>query len=158
MEEKENTAMISTSTGQQLVDDTDHVQLQRLAIELSWRLDNGLGWTIPELFTEDGSIATLGEPVVGHEALGAWGRMMDSDESPIPGVRHVLTNLRFTADGPDRATGTVYVTAYLAGAPEGMATLPFAMGVCTDHYLRTEDGWKVVSRVFEPSFMRGDAG
>lgn len=147
--------MTTTEVGG-LVDDTDHVQLERLAIELSWRLDNGLGETIPELFTENGSIATLGEPVVGHEALRAWGAMMDSPDSPIPGVRHVLTNLRFTADGPDGANGTVYITAYLAGAPDGLATVPFAVGVCTDRYRRTEQGWKVESRIFEPYFLRGN--
>lgn len=68
--------------------------------------------------------------------------MMDT-EKPLDGVHHVLTNLRFVTDGPDRAIGTFYVTAYLPGAAAGQPTLPFAMGQCTDHYVRTADGWKV---------------
>lgn len=136
-----------------LVTDTDHVQLERLHLELSWRIDRSLAESITELFTPDGSLNTLGAPIVGHDALRAWGKMMDSD-SPIPGVRHVHTNLRFAADGPDAATGTAYVTAYLAGAPEGQETLPFAMGQVTDHYQRTADGWRFDSRVFDPYFMR----
>ena len=143
-----------TSTEQRLVSDTDHVRLERLALELNWRVDTRTAATIPELFTEDGSINTLGDPVVGHDALRAWGALLDSDDSPVAGVHHVLTNPRFTADGPDRAVGTLYVTAFLPGAPEGQATLPFAMGQCTDRYVRTADGWKIESRVFQPFFTR----
>lgn len=141
------------TTTEQLVSDTDHVQLERLALELSWRVDTSTAASIPELFTADGTLNTLGDPVVGHDALRAWGELMDTD-SPIAGVRHVLTNLRFTADGPDRATGTLYVTAYLPGAPEGQATLPLVMGQRTDQYVRTPDGWKIESRVFQPFFQR----
>ena len=136
-----------------LVTDSDHIELTRLALEVAWRVDIGQAETLPEFFTEDGWIATLGEPNVGHAAIRSWGQMMDTD-SPIPGVRHVLTNFRFTAEGPDQAVGTMYITAYLAGAPEGQTTVPFAMGTGTDHYRRTADGWKVTSRTFTPHFLR----
>jgi len=137
----------------ELVDATDYTALTRLALEVAWRVDSGEAATLTDLFTEDGSIATLGEPSVGHDAIRAWGRMMDTD-SPIAGVRHVLTNFRFVADGPDRAVGTMYVTAYLAGSPGTNDTIPFAMGRGTDHYRRTASGWKVASRIFEPHFLR----
>ncbi|MFF0766134.1 nuclear transport factor 2 family protein [Streptomyces sp. NPDC003737] len=146
---------MTSETGEP-VSDADHVTLERLATEVNWRVDAGIAESIPELFTADGSIATFGEPSVGHEALAAWGRMMDTDK-PLAGVRHVLTNFRFTTDGPGRVTGTFYVTAYLPGAPAGQGTVPFAMGQCTDHYRRTEQGWKVASRVFEPFFLRDQA-
>jgi len=136
-----------------LVADSDHIQLTRLALEVAWRVDFGQAETLPNLFTEDGWIATLGEPNVGHDAIRNWGRMMDTD-SPIPGVRHVLTNFRFTTDEPDQAVGTMYITAYLAGAREGQGTLPFAMGTGTDTYRRTVGGWKVTSRTFTPHFLR----
>ena len=135
----------------ELVADSDHIQLTRLALEVAWRVDVGEAATLPELFTEDGWIATLGEPSVGHAAIQSWGLMMDTD-SPIPGVRHVLTNFRFTTEGPDQAVGTMYVTAYLAGAQQG--TVPFAMGLGTDRYRRTSEGWKVASRTFTPHFLR----
>ena len=136
-----------------LVTDSDHIELTRLALEVAWRVDIGQAETLPELFAEDGWIATLGEPNVGHAAIRSWGLMMDTD-SPIPGVRHVLTNFRFTTEGPDQAAGTMYVTAYLAGAPKGQGTVPFAMGLGTDHYRRTSEGWKVASRTFTPHFLR----
>lgn len=138
-----------------LVDAADHLELERLALEISWRVDIGHAEQIVELFTEDGSIATLGEPSIGHDAIRAWGHMMDTD-SPIPGVRHVVTNLRFVTDGPDEATGTMYTTAYLGGADD-TPTLPFAMGRTTDRYRRTPGGWKVTSRAFEPYFLRAHA-
>jgi len=136
-----------------LVGESDYTALTRLALEVAWRVDSGEASSLTDLFTEDGSIATLGEPSVGHDAIRAWGQMMDTD-SPIPGVRHVLTNFRFVADGDDRAVGTMYVTAYLAGTREKDRTTPFAMGRGTDHYRRTATGWKVTSRIFEPYFLR----
>lgn len=60
---------------------------------------------------------------MGHDAIRAWGKMTDTDK-PLDGVRHLLTNHRFTIDSPDHARGTIYVTALLPGAAEGLATLP----------------------------------
>ena len=137
----------------ELVDTSDYIDLTRLALEVAWRVDNSQAVTLPELFTEDGSIATIGEPNVGHDAIRSWGRMMDTS-SPIPGVRHVLTNFRFTLSSPDTAIGTMYITAYLGPALAELRTLPFAMGLGTDRYRRTPGGWKVTSRTFEPYFLR----
>lgn len=144
---------MTTTQTDRTVDESDYAALTRLALEVAWRVDNGAAATLTDLFTEDGSIATLGAPNVGHVAIRAWGRMMDTD-SPIAGVRHVITNCRFTADGHDRAVGTMYITAYLADRPGEPQTTPFAVGRGTDHYRRTASGWKVVSRIFEPYFLR----
>ncbi|KQP56105.1 nuclear transport factor 2 family protein [Agreia sp. Leaf283] len=142
---------MTTLQTDELVDESDYTALTRLALEVAWRVDSGEASSLTDLFTEDGSIATLGEPSVGHDAIRAWGQMMDTN-SPIPGVRHVLTNFRFVADGTDRAVGTMYITAYLA-TPEKEDTTPFAMGRGTDNYRRTASGWKVTSRIFEPYFL-----
>lgn len=138
--------------------DADYVQLERLALEINWRIDSGAGETLPELFTEAGSINTLGEPVVGHDAIRQWGAAMSAPDSPIAGIHHLLTNFRFLADGADAAIGTFYVTAFLHGAPQTPGTLPFAMGQVTDRYLRTDAGWKAESRVFQPFFLREPIG
>lgn len=144
---------MTTVQNDELVAASDYTALTRLALEVAWRVDSGEAASLTDLFTEDGSIATIGEPSVGHEAIRAWGRTMDIN-SPIPGVRHVLTNLRFVVDGTDQAIGTMYITAYLANPSETNNTLPFAMGRGTDHYRRTDSGWKVTSRIFEPHFLR----
>ena len=144
---------MNTLQTDELVDESDYTALMRLALEVAWRVDNGEAASLPDIFTEDGSIATLGEPSIGHDAIRAWGQMMDTN-SPIPGVRHILTNFRFVANGSDRAVGTMYITAYLANTVEKEETIPFAMGRGTDHYHRTASGWKVASRIFEPYFLR----
>jgi predicted ester cyclase len=136
-----------------LVGDAEHLTLERLATEVNWRVDNGVAETVAELFTPDGSIGTFGEPAVGTQAIRDWGRAMDRDR-PLGNLRHVLSNFRFTADSPTEASGTFHVTAYVADGPQGNDTLPFAMGVCTDHYVRTQEGWRVRSRVFAPHALR----
>jgi hypothetical protein len=143
---------MTTTQTDELVSESDYTALMRLALEVAWRVDSEEASSLTDLFTEDGSIATLGEPSIGHDAIRAWGQMMDTN-SPIPGVRHVLTNFRFVADGEDGAVGTMYVTAYLAST-SGQATTPFAMGRGTDRYRRTANGWTVTSRIFEPYFLR----
>ena len=143
---------MTTTQTDELVNEHDYTPLMRLALEVAWRVDSGDASSLTDLFTEDGSIATLGDPSIGHDAIRAWGQMMDAN-SPIPGVRHVLTNFRFVTEGDDGAVGTMYVTAYL-GDSSGQETTPFAMGRGTDHYRRTSDGWKLTSRIFEPYFLR----
>jgi hypothetical protein len=133
------------------VNDVDYVQLERLALEVNWRVDELVAETLPDLFTEDSQIATFGEPAVGHDALRAWGKMMDA-ERPLGNLRHVLSDFRFVTDGEDRAKGSFHVTAYVAGAPD--ETVPFMMGVGSDQYVRHADGWKVVSRAVRPHVMR----
>ncbi|MBV2357559.1 ester cyclase [Streptomyces sp. J2-1] len=143
----------SGGTAGDLVDDADHVRLERLATEVNWRVDNGVAETVSALFTEDGTLHTFGEPSVGTAAIDEWGRMMDRDK-PLGSLRHVLTNFRFTHTGPGTAEGTYHVTAYIAGNPQGDDTVPYTMGVGTDQYLRTDDDWKVVSRSFTPHVLR----
>jgi hypothetical protein len=50
----------------QLVSDTDHVALSRLAGEISWRIDHGQAGTVWELFIPHGVLATSGTPLAGH--------------------------------------------------------------------------------------------
>jgi hypothetical protein len=43
-------------TAEQLVNETDHVQLSRLVTEHAWRADNGRADTIHELYIDDGQL------------------------------------------------------------------------------------------------------
>lgn len=133
------------------VSDADYVQLERLALEVNWRVDEQVAQTLPDLFVPDGQIATFGEPAIGHDALRAWGKMMD-EERPLGNLRHVLSNFRFTETGANRAKGSFHVTAYIAGVPD--ETVPFMVGVGIDEYARGADGWKVVSRAVRPHVMK----
>jgi hypothetical protein len=143
--------MSNKDTGK-LVSDADHVQLERLAAEVNWRVDNLVAETLPELFTQDGLLNTFGDPAIGHDAIRKWGQMMDSDR-PLGNRRHVLSNYRFVETGADLAEGTFHVTAYVATGGDN-DTLPFTMGICTDRYARTAAGWKVADRRFVPHVLR----
>lgn len=151
---------LPTSAG--LVSDADHVELSRLLGEIAWRLDNHRAGTVYELTTEDVEFHVGPEPVVGHDALKTWGEQFDQAD-PLPGIRHSLSNARFSADGPDRAVGTSMLTAYFVpidsneSAEAGdviVATAPFAVGEDHDTFVRTPEGWRIASRRWEQLFTR----
>lgn len=134
------------------VSDADHLQLSRLLVEIIWRLDNGHAKTVHELFVDDGALHASAEPIVGVEAMRAWGT--EFDRSP-PGIHHVMSNARFVAAGKDRAVGTSTLTAYMMPQDGSHpATVPLAVGVDHDEFVRTADGWRFSSRRWQPLFMR----
>jgi hypothetical protein len=136
-----------------LVTDADHVQLVRLVTEIGWRIDNGRAETVHELFTDEGQLSMGPDPVSGREALREWGRALD-ETRPLPGIRHVATNSRFLADGPDRAHGTTTLTAYLVEQQGSGETIPYTVGEDQDTFARTAEGWRFSSRLWVPWFNR----
>lgn len=139
-----------------LVSDADHVELSRLLVELNWRLDNHQAGALHELVTDDIVFQIGDEPVVGRDALKAWGEWFDETD-PLPGIRHSLSNPRFVSNGPDRATGTVLVTAFFVpadGVEKITATVPYAVGEDHDSYVRTSEGWRLASRRWSQLFTR----
>jgi SnoaL-like domain len=120
----------------------DHVFLGRLVAEMYWRIDHGGGETLTELWTEDGEMWSGGKlHGAGHEAIAEFGRT----RLPEGSARHTVANLRFEADGPDRAKGTIYEVVYFAHPQrEGPgATLPLLVGDLEFHFARRGDGWLI---------------
>lgn len=146
---QENRPTASKET-QMLVSDSDHVQLTRLIEDYVWRVDNGMASTIHELFVEDGIMDT-GQRLDGRAEILAWGEGLDAMNL---GIRHVLTNPRFVMTGPDRASGTSTLTAYLMPEDGVSPTLPYAVGQDVDEFVRTPDGWRFASRHWELFFGR----
>jgi len=71
--------MSQTKTGptvEQLVSESDHVQLSRLVNEHAWRADNGRADTIHELYTDDGELSLGPSALRGREAILDWGRQL----------------------------------------------------------------------------------
>ena len=134
------------------VSDADYLQLSRLLVEMVWRLDNGCAETVHELFIDDGRLNVGEKPLTGKAALRAWGAEFDKDP---PAIHHVLSNARFIATGNDRAIGTSTLTAYMATQDhKGLATVPLAVGVDHDEFVRTADGWRFSCRRWQPLFTR----
>jgi hypothetical protein len=139
--------------GEQLVGEADHFQLARLVTEIAWRIDHGKAETVHELFVDEGEM-TLGQTSLrGREEIREWGRKR---VAATYRTRHVCTNMRFVADGDDTAEGTTVVTQYL-GEEDGLGmTLPNTVGEDHDRFVRTDHGWRLVSRHWDQLFVRQD--
>jgi SnoaL-like domain len=97
-------------TVEQLVSETDHVQLSCLVTEQAWRADNAWAETIHELYVDDGELIVGPTPLRGREAILEWGRQL-VENPPWRVIRHVCGNMRFVSDGPDAAEGTTILTS-----------------------------------------------
>ncbi|MEV4120102.1 nuclear transport factor 2 family protein [Micromonospora sp. NPDC049645] len=145
--------MTSRTTSTTLVSDGVHVELTRLVIELTFRIDAGLASTAHELFTPDAELRIGPEPVVGSDAIKAWGEQLDQGNQ-YPGIRHAVTNLRFVDEGNGRSSGTSLVTAYFVAPGDPATTAPFAIGEDRDTFVRTDGGWRFASRTWVQLFTR----
>jgi SnoaL-like protein len=143
------------TTAEQLVSETDHVQLSRLVNEHAWRADNGRADTIHDLYTDDGELIIGPTPLRGRAAILEWGRQLVKNP-PWRSIRHVCGNMRFVSGGPDEAEGTTILTVFMAAGSETATTQPFSVGEDHDLFVRTEEGWRFVSRRWVELFARGD--
>src|SRR3981081_907024 len=134
----------------QLVNDSDHVQLCRLVTEIAWRIDHGQANTVWELFVPSGILNTSGNPLVGHDAIRAWGaeRVRATTLS-----RHICSGMRFVRNGPDKAIGSTLLTIFMGQAGSVGSSNPQIVGEDRDEFVRTPEGWKFTSRTFETLFV-----
>lgn len=134
---------------ERLVSDADHVALSRLVEEISWRIDHGRADSVWELFVPDGVLATSGAPLVGHDAIRSWGKVRAASAAR---TRHIVSGMRFTDYGDGRAKGSTLLTVFIdEGGGRGPA-IPSVVGEDTDEFVRTDAGWRFVSRTFEVLF------
>ena len=150
--------MLQTKTGptmEDLVSETDHVQLSRLVNEHAWRADNDRADTIHELYIDDGELSLGPSALRGREAIREWGRQLVANR-PWRVIRHVCGNMRFVSNGPDQAEGTTILTVFMVAGSQAPTTQPFSVGEDHDRFIRTEEGWRFVSRRWVELFARGD--
>lgn len=147
-------SILTTSRTALLVPDTDHVELSRLIQEIAWRIDHLQAATVAELVSNDVEFrADPDNPVLGREAMAAWGAGFDA-ANPLPGIRHSVSNARFVDTGDGTASGTSMLTAYFTPAGQAPTTAPFAVGEDHDTFVRTAEGWKLASRLWVPMAIR----
>jgi len=147
-------AKLST-TGADLVSECDYFELSRLVTEHAWRADNGRADTIHELYIDDGELSLGPTPLRGRAAILEWGRQLVANP-PWRVIRHVCGNMRFVIEGPDAAEGTTILTVFMVAGSEAATTQPFSVGEDHDRFVRTEAGWRFVSRRWVELFARGD--
>ncbi|MCM1965299.1 MULTISPECIES: nuclear transport factor 2 family protein [unclassified Streptomyces] len=140
-----------------LVSDRDHAQLSRLVTESAWRVDLGEAKTLHELFTADGELV-VGQPFKGRDEIRLWGENLDMT-NPYPGIRHLVSNMRFVAtgtdaEGRDTAEGTTVLTVFLQDANGRTTSTPWVVGEDHDCFVRTDVGWRFTSRSWVQLFGR----
>src|SRR6202171_3300735 len=93
-------------------------------------------------------------PVRGRDAWRAWGRQI-VDHTPWQTIRHVCGNMRFVYDGDNAAIGTSVLTVFMVAGEQASTTDPFSVGEDHDRFVRTEQGWRLVSRRWGGLLTRG---
>ena len=134
---------------ERLVSEADHLALSRLVEEISWRIDHGRADSVWELFVPDGVLATGGTPLIGHDAIRAWGRARAASAAR---TRHIISGMRFTDGGEGRAAGSTLLTVFIHEGEGRGPAIPSVVGEDTDEFARTDAGWRFVSRRFEVLF------
>src|SRR4051812_1986620 len=134
-----------------LVNDADHLALERLVIEAAWRGDDGNSDTLEELFVEDGELV-IGDTVLkGRAAIREWGRTLE-DTRRFKRIRHVATNMRFVFVDGDTADGVTVLTVFMDD--DARTSVPWVVGEDHDRFVRTHSGWRFARRRWVQLFAR----
>jgi hypothetical protein len=148
--------MTATATQtEQLVSESDYIELSRLVTEHATRNDSGHADTIYELYAENGELDIGTGTLRGHEAIRDWGCKLVV-APPWRTIRHAASNMRFVYDGPDAAEGITILTVFMVAGSNDATTLPWNVGEDHDRFVRTADGWRFASRRWVNLFSRGD--
>jgi SnoaL-like domain len=134
-----------------MLDAIEHA-CQRLVIEFAEAVDTQDYERLRDVFAADASFARPTDPdtvIQGIDSIIAAYAARPRNRL----TQHLCTNVRVTADSNDAAHGTCRVLLFLADAfePEtpgrGRKAAPGQLlGEFTDHFRRTEIGWRIVER------------
>lgn len=111
-----------------------------------------------QLFAAEGSVAVPEHPpFVGHDAIRA---SIQALAALGVTMRHVITNTVVDVIDADRATGVCYLAVYNSTVPADASgqrpiALPATVGEYADLFHRTEEGWRIQSRVLTRVFRSG---
>ena len=67
-------------------------------------------------------------------------------------TRHIISGMRFTDGGDGRARGSTLLTVFIHEGDGRGPAIPSVVGEDTDEFVRTEAGWRFLSRTFEVLF------
>jgi hypothetical protein len=126
----------------------------KLIADYAYFADHGPREAFAALFTDEGVLSLPTGEARGRAAIAANGLP--------PGLvsQHSMSNIRVQVLSADAAEGTSYLTLYMARRPdpsrpgETKIAAPTNVGVYTDRYVRTPEGWRIASRRYEPSIVR----
>jgi SnoaL-like domain len=128
----------------------DRQEIRDLIVEFAWRVDHGRADTIHELVTKDAEIQMHYGPMIGIDAIVAWGKERSTVNRT---TRHVMTNFRFRAHGYDRAGCTSLSLTFLHNGSGVSAALPWAVTEFEDVFVRGDHGWLFARRTSTDIFL-----
>ena len=130
----------------------DRQELIDLICEFAWRVDHRSADTIHELVTDDVFIQMAYGPMVGKDAVKAWGK---ERASVARATRHLMTNFRFHVVDPDRVEASSSSLIFRSEGTEVGPALPWALTECNDVFVREDGSWKFASHVTSDIFKSG---
>jgi uncharacterized protein (TIGR02246 family) len=135
------------------VDDATRRAIEDLSTEYSWLVDHGQADQAAELFTNDAVLSAGGKEVIGIVAIRR--HLLERANNRDIRSRHVVTNIRLLAEGPEQVRGTVIMTIYRSIGESGRPQL--IIGDVEDIYrLGTDGRWRLAERTLAPAFVIGE--
>lgn len=133
------------------VDPTVDAELRRLIAEHAWILDRGNVLDLPQLYTEDGVLLGLEQPLHGRAQIEAWSRKRAAITTRTS--RHVHANIRFDQVADDLVHGTL-VTMMFRHEGDGLgSSTPLSVSDYDDTYRRIEGRWLLQRREMRRAFV-----
>ena len=135
-----------TNDSANVLTERDRQELTDLVVEFAWRVDHRSADTIHELVTDDVFIQMAYGPIVGTDAVKAWGR----DRAVVDRTtRHIMTNFRFRVVGKDKVEGSSMSVIFRSEGSQIALPMPWAVTECRDVFVRQEGTWKFASHITE---------
>lgn len=130
-------------------------QLQALEIDYWHDVDTNWGRNAPELFMEDGNWVGLSSTFEGREGVRAFYTWREEHGGRV--VFHSVQNFRAVFDGsPDRALAHWVMVLWGGdGVPILPTNPPILIDQITEHWVLTDDGWKIANRSSNVLFQGG---
>nr|ART40129.1 K166 [uncultured bacterium] len=133
-----------------VIDANTRAEIEALVIEHAYLLDHHQSEKLADLYTEDGKMHGIGPTQQGRAALLEYGKKRAAMKERQ--ARHVCSNLRLVADGPDRIRGSLIITLFRTDGPAMGTADPVAVADANDIYVRKDGRWRIAERRLSLAF------
>ncbi len=132
------------------VDAQTRSDIEDLIYEHAWLIDHHQSDRLADLYVETGRLTGISLNNVGREAITRYGAGRAQMKDRI--ARHVCSNLRLSALGPNRVQGELMIMLFRHDGPGGLPN-PVALADAHDTYVKGDDGkWRFEERRLELVF------
>ena len=130
----------------------DEQEIRALIVEHAWALDHGDVTKLPELYTPDGALRGLEQPLKGRAAIAEWAQWRATLTDRVS--RHVHVNIRLRRSGPDEVVGSLITLLYRHDSGGGgvASMVPFSVSDYDDVYRRHDGRWLIHARTMTRVF------